>query len=82
MSVRPYSVALFDHESKRVQSLTDEEAAILINHDPLVRTAWCKWNAASANNGSLLVLDWQRARRILASASKGREDDDEVRGLA
>ena len=35
-SGRSYAIALFDHDSKRLQPLTDEQAAILINRDPLI----------------------------------------------
>jgi hypothetical protein len=80
--VRPYAVALYDHEAKQLRPLTDEEAAILINRDRVIRQAWRKWNAASRNRGSLLVLDSQRARRVLASAINERDEDDEMKGLA
>jgi hypothetical protein len=65
-----------------VQPLTDEEAAILLNRDLLIRRAWRKWNAASKNRGSLLVLDPQRVFRVLRGATEGSNEDDEMRGLA
>ncbi len=81
-SRRWYAIALFDHDSKRLQPLADDEAAILINRDPLIRRAWRTWNAASRNHGSLLVLDAERARRLLAAATDEPDEDDELRGLA
>ena len=81
-SRRWYAIALYDHDSSQLHPLTDEEAAILINCDPLIRRAWRNWNAASRNHGSLLVLDAERARRVLAAATDDPDQDDEVRGLA
>jgi hypothetical protein len=81
-SRRWYAIALFDHESKRLRPLTDEEAAILINRDPLIRRAWRKWNAASRNGGSLVVLDAERALRVLTASTDAGDEDDEIEGLA
>jgi sugar/nucleoside kinase (ribokinase family) len=81
VSRRWYTIALFDHDSKQLQPLRDEEAAILLNRDPAIRKAWLRWNAASRNGGSLIVLDAERALRILATIQEP-EEDDEVLGLA
>ena len=81
-SRRWYAIALFDHESKRLQALPDDEAGILINRDPQIRRAWCKWNRASKNNGSLVVLDASRARRVLGAARQELDGDDGMQGLA
>jgi len=64
-SSRWCAVALYDHASKRLQPLTDEEAAVLLNRDSLIRREWRKWNAASKNRGSLIVLNSAHALRIL-----------------
>jgi hypothetical protein len=65
-----------------VQPLTDEEVAILLNRDSGIRQAWRKWNAASKNRGSLIVLDAERVRRVLRQATEDSSEDDEIRGLA
>ena len=62
--------------------LADDEAAVLLNRDALIRGAWRKWNAASKNRGSLIVLDAERARRVLSEAIEDSNEDDEIRGLA
>jgi hypothetical protein len=78
-----YAIALYDRDPKRLQPLADKEAALLINRDPLIRKGWCKWNRASRNRGgSLIVLDSERALRILAATTEEPDGDDEVRGLA
>jgi hypothetical protein len=80
-SERDYAIALYHEQTNQVQPLTDEEAAILLNRDVLIRRAWRKWNAASKNRGSLIVLDTERALRMLAAPTEEPEDD-EIRGLA
>ena len=64
-----------------MQPRTDEQAAILLNRDPAIRRAWRKWNAASRNHGSLVVLDAERALRVLAAAIE-RDEDQGIEGLA
>lgn len=54
----------------------------MINRDPIVRRAWRKWNAASKNRGSLVVLEPERALRVLATPPEEPDGDDEVTGLA
>jgi hypothetical protein len=81
-SVQEYAIGLYHEDTHQVQPLTDEEAAIVLNRDQAIRRAWRKWNAASRNGGSLIVLDAERARRILAVASGARDEDDEIEGLA
>jgi hypothetical protein len=48
----------------------------------LIRRAWLKWNAASKNRGNLIVLDAQRALRVLMEATDEPDEDDEMKGLA
>jgi len=48
----------------------------------LIRRAWGKWNVASKNRGSLIVLDAQRALRVLGEATGDADEDDEMTGLA
>jgi hypothetical protein len=81
-SARDYAIALWNAQTQQVQPLTDEEAALLLNRDALIRRAWRKWNAASKNRGSLIVLDAERARRVLREATEDSNEDDEMRGLA
>jgi hypothetical protein len=78
-SERDYAIALYDEQTHQVQPLTDEEAAILLNREVLIRRAWRKWNAASKNRGSLVVLDSERALRMLAAPTEEPDEDDEVR---
>jgi hypothetical protein len=65
-----------------VQPLTDEQAAILLNRDLEIRREWRKWNAASRSGGSLIVLEAERALRILAASTQERDEDDDIEGLA
>ena len=81
-SPRPYAIALYEDENRRLRPLTDEEAAILVNRDSLIRKHWSKWNAMTSNNGSLVVLDAERALRILAEATDQPDEDDKMKGLA
>lgn len=81
-SEREYAIALYHEQTQELQALTDEEVAILLNRDSIIRRAWRKWNAASKNRGSLIVLDSARALRILGAVEGGPEDEDEVGGLA
>jgi hypothetical protein len=62
--------------------LSDEEAALVLNRDRLVRRQWCKWNAAAGNRGSLIIVDAERVKTLLKAATEEPEGDDEVRGLA
>ena len=61
-----------------MQPLTDEEAARLLNRDALIRRAWRKWSAASRNRGSLIVLDAERAGRVLSEAPDDSREDGET----
>jgi hypothetical protein len=81
-SERDYAIALYHEQTGQVQPLTDEEAAILLNRDSLIRRAWRRWNAASKKGGSLIVLDAERALRVLAAPTEKPDGDDEVKGLA
>jgi hypothetical protein len=81
-SERGYAIALYHEQTQELQALTDEEAAILLNRDLLIRRAWRNWNAASKNRGSLIVLDTERALRILAAPGDAPDQDDEIAGLA
>lgn len=81
-SSQPYAIALYEEQTKKLRPLTDEEAAILLNRDPGIAREWSKWHAMSQNNGSLIVLDTERALRILAEANDEPDEDDEVKGLA
>jgi hypothetical protein len=81
-SQREYAIALYHEQTQELQALTDEEAAILLNRDSAIRRSWQKWNAASNNRGSLVVLDSTRALRILEAVANGPDDADEVNGLA
>jgi hypothetical protein len=65
-----------------VQLLTDEQIAILLNRDSAIRTAWLRWNTASSNRGSLVVLDGERARRLLTAPREKPDEDVDVTGLA
>jgi hypothetical protein len=73
---------VYHEHTHQVQALTDEEAATLLNRDALIRQAWQKWNAASKNHGSLIVLDAQRVLRVLRTPTDGYKEDDDTRGLA
>jgi hypothetical protein len=77
-----YSIALYHEQTHQLQPLTDVQAAILLNRDSTIRRAWWKWNAASNNRGSLLVLDAERVLRVLAASRETNREDDEVDGLA
>ena len=77
-SEQRYAIGVYHPETEQVQPLTDEEAAILLNRDPAIRRAWKKWNAASRNQGSLVVLDAEMVRRVLGSEAAS---DDESEGI-
>jgi hypothetical protein len=81
-SEREYAIALYHERTQELQLLTDEEAAILLNRDSAIRRAWGKWNAASKNRGSLIVLDSTRALQILEAVAEEPDDEGEVKGLA
>jgi hypothetical protein len=48
----------------------------------LIRKEWKKWNAASKNRRRLIILDSQRARRVLRAATDEPDEDNEMKGLA
>lgn len=79
---RDYAIALYLEQTHQLQPLSDEQTAILINGDPVISSAWRKWNAASGNRGSLIVLDSERAFRVLRAATNEPDDDNEMKGLA
>jgi hypothetical protein len=81
-SSRPYAVALYDDESRRLRPLSDREAAILLNGDPDIAREWRKWNAMTGNQGSLIALSRERIHRVLEEAEGIAEEDDDVTGLA
>jgi hypothetical protein len=81
-SEREYAIAVYHEQTQELQPLTDEEAAILLNRDSKIRRSWRKWNAASRNRGSLIILDSARALRILRTERDGSDEEDDVRGLA
>jgi hypothetical protein len=81
-SKREYAIALYHEQTHQLQPLTDEEAAILLNRDSLIRRAWRRWHAASKSGGSLIIIDGERIKGILESARDEPEDDDEMKGLA
>jgi hypothetical protein len=78
---REYAIAVYHEQTDQVQALTDEEAAILLNRDSAIRRASWKWNAASKNRGSLVVLDAELALRILAAPTDEPDEDDPMNGL-
>jgi hypothetical protein len=80
-SSRPYAIALYEEGSRRLHPLSDEDASTLLR-DPLIGREWRRWNAMAGNEGSLIILDTERALRVLAAATDKRDRDDEVRGLA
>lgn len=66
-SERDYAIALYDEQTHQVQPLTDEEAAILLNREVLIRRAWRKWNAASKNRERM-----HQAKRLAGRALSDR----------
>ena len=80
-SFHEFAIGLYHDDTHQVQPLTDEEAATLLNRDPTIRQAWQKWNAASKNRGSLIILEAERARRILEAPTEAPFEDD-IMGLA
>jgi hypothetical protein len=82
-SEREYAIGLYHEETDQVHPLEDDEAAMLLNRDAEIRRAWQKWNTASRNRGSLVVLDAERALRVLAAPTDEPDgEDDEITGLA
>jgi hypothetical protein len=79
---RPWAIALYDSATRELQPLSDEQASKLLNRDPVIRREWAKWNKMSRNEGSLIVLDTERALHILAAATDEPDEDDEMKGLA
>jgi hypothetical protein len=70
---RPWAIALYDSVTKKLRPLSDQEAARLLNSDPLIGREWRKWNAMTGNQGSLVVVDGERVRRILSEAHEEPE---------
>jgi hypothetical protein len=79
---RAWAIALHDASTNQLLPLSDEEAALVLNRDRLVRRQWCKWNAAAGNLGSLIIIEGERVKAILEAARDERKDDDDVKGLA
>jgi hypothetical protein len=79
---RPWAMAVYDARKKELRPLSDEEAGLLLNGDPLIRKEWARWNAMSQNRGSLIVLDAERVWRVLSEAHEEPEGEEDVRGLA
>jgi hypothetical protein len=75
---RPWAVAVYDADSNQLCAYSDEDAAKLLNRDPLIRKQWKKWNAMTGNRGSLILLDIERACRVL---EPDETSDDENEGL-
>ena len=59
---RQWAIALYDQESRQLSPLSDEQSALLLNRDALIRREWRRWNAMTGNVGSLIILDAERAR--------------------
>jgi hypothetical protein len=76
---RPWAIALYEARTRQLLPLSDEEAATLINRDPMIRREWSRWNAMHQNHGSLIVLDVERVRKVL---EPDEVFDDDVEGLA
>jgi hypothetical protein len=72
---RPWAIALYDSVTKKLRPLSDQEAARLLNSDPLIGREWRRWNAMTGNQGSLVVVDGERVRRILSEAHEEPEGD-------
>ena len=81
-SPRSYAVALYDEGARRLRPLSDEDAANVLNRDPLVRREWHRWNAMTSNQGSLIIIDGERVQAVLEAAGEEQEGNDEVMGLA
>ena len=77
---RPWAIALYDSVTKQLLALSDEEAAMLLTRDSGIAREWRRWNAMSGSEGSLIVLDMERARKVLTQQDKAT--DDEMEGLA
>src|SRR5262245_50273651 len=73
-SARDYAIALYDLAAQRLLPLTDAQVGILLNRDGLIAREWKKWNAMTGNTGSLIVLDIERAQRVL-DRDKSPDDD-------
>jgi hypothetical protein len=82
LAERPWAIALYEARTRQLHPLSDEEAATLINRDPLIRREWRRWNAMHQNHGSLIVLAKERVLRILEAATDEPHEDDEMKGLA
>jgi hypothetical protein len=78
LSIQDYAIALYDLNAQRLLPLGDADVGRLLNWDFLIRREWCKWSSMTGNRGSLVVLDVERARRVLAAAT----DEDDIAGLA
>jgi hypothetical protein len=80
-SSRPYAVAVYEEERKRLRPLSDPDGAIILNRDPSFAREWLKWSGMTGNLGSLIILDEDRVRRVLREANEKTGEDD-VNGLA
>jgi hypothetical protein len=73
---RHWAIALYDLATKELLPLRDEQASRLLNGDPLIRREWVKWNSMTRNEGGLVVIDVERARRVLAATTDQDHDGD------
>jgi hypothetical protein len=73
---RPWAIAVYDAQAKRLHPLSDEEAATVLNSDAVIAREWRKWNAMTQNEGSLIVIDAERVRRVLNEVEDERGDDE------
>jgi hypothetical protein len=78
LAERPWAIALYDARTKQLHPLTDEEAAIVINSDPLIRREWRRWNAMNGNRGSLIVLSGDRIQQALNEGRDAAEDNGDA----
>ena len=81
-SSRPYAIASYDEESKRLRALTDEEAGTILNQDAGIAREWRRFNGMTGNQGSLIVIDADRVSRVLKQTNEEPEDEGHMRGLA
>jgi hypothetical protein len=81
-SPRPYIIALYEEGTRRLRPLSDDEAAVILNRDPDIAREWLKWSRMTGQQGSLIVINPERALRILAASNRERDEEDETGGLA
>jgi hypothetical protein len=79
LAERPWAIAVYQFRTKELHPLKDEEAAVVLNRDPMIRREWRRWNAMHQNHGSLIVLDVERVRKVL---EPDEAFDADVEGLA